>query len=128
MIDDDPDSQQTKPENAGSADSAVDPKAIKQRTLKQKQKQHEARDWWRAALSTEIGRRELWGVLAEGHPFEKRFGCGPNGSPQPEGTLYESAKQDYALNIFLSWLKLDRDGVNLMLDENDPRFAVNKKR
>ena len=128
MIDDDPDPPQDEPENAGAADDAADPKAIKKRTVSLKQKQQIARGWWHHAFSTEVGRRELYSLLRDSHAFDERFACGPNGFPQPEATWFEAGKQAFGLALYHFWLSVDRDGVNAMLDENDPRFAVNKKR
>lgn len=109
-------------------DSAVDAPQIRKRALSVKQRLREAEDFWVGVFSSEVGRREIWGILSEAHAFEERMACGPNGFPQPEATWLEAGKQAFGLQLYFSWLKLARDGVNRMHDENDRRFTVSKKR
>lgn len=118
------DAEDTNPQPV--ADNAADAKAIRKRALSAAQKHRQGTDWWRAALATETGRRELWGILADCHAFEERFACGPNGFPQAEATWFEAGKQSFGLRLYQSWLRIDRDAVSLMLDENDPRFVKKK--
>lgn len=75
------------------------------------------------ALSTKSGRHELYRVLASACTFEDRFACGPNGFPQPEATWFQAGEKSLGQRLFLTWLRIDREAVFLMLDENDPRFS-----
>lgn len=86
-------------------------------------RQKEARDFWKAVFAIPVGRREMFEILKSSNAFDPPFMCGPNGFPQPEATWFHAGQHALGQRLFLSWSLLDRDGVNLMLDENDPRFA-----
>jgi hypothetical protein len=90
---------------------------------KQEREQLEARKFWKAAFSTPVGRRELWGILQATHAFEERFACGPNGFPQTEATWFHAGQQAFGQRLFLSWQVFDPEGVFLMQQEHDARFA-----
>lgn len=83
----------------------------------------EQHEFWTAVLASDIGRREIWRMLAAGHPFETRFGVGPNGFPQPEASWIHRGEQDLALRFFFTLQRIDPQGVLLMQTEHDPRFA-----
>lgn len=83
----------------------------------------EAREFWKAVFGNQVGRREMWRLLQQMHPFEERFACGPNGFPQPDATWFNAGQQSIGLRIYHAWAVLDRDGVFQMHDENDSRFA-----
>ena len=86
------------------------------------QRQIEAQKFWEWAFQSDIGRRELWGILKEAHAFGEHFACGPNGFPQPEATWFHAGEQSLGMRLFLSWQVLSPEGVRLMLLEHDPRF------
>ncbi len=98
-------------------------RGLSKQRREQIERRNEAAMFWKQAFAHEIGRRELWNLLQELHPFETKFGCTPTGFPNPEATWAAHGEQQAGLRIFQSWLILDRDGTLLMQSENDPRFA-----
>lgn len=99
-------------------------RARKQRKVDFERKQ--AVEFWRGVFENPVGRREMWKLLQEMHPFEPKFGCGASGFPQPLATWFEFGKQDVGQRIWESWTILDREGAFRMRDEFDPHFARNK--
>lgn len=89
---------------------------------------YEAAQFWRRVLADPIGRRELWQILANGHAFETRFECGPNGTPQSEATWFEAGAQAFAFNLYRSWQRMDPVGTLRMLLEHDPVMVPPPKR
>lgn len=87
---------------------------------------HEARLFWNQVFETQVGRREMWRLLDQMHPFESRFAAGPNGFPQPDATWFNAGQQAIGFQIYQSWFVSNRDGVGKMHDENDPRFVKPK--
>lgn len=88
----------------------------------------ESREFWQRVFADPIGRREMWRVLDQCHPFEERFACGPSGVPQPEATWFHAGQQAFGLRLYRSWLILAREGVLTMQDEHDSAFVKPKKR
>lgn len=121
-----PEEEDVLPVESG-APNVAEPAKVRQRTRdtrrKARREEDVRREWWQQAFSTPEGRRELWGILASGHAFDERFVAGPNGFPCTEATWCEAGEQRLAFRVYLSWLRLDPDGVALMLAENDPRLA-----
>lgn len=120
--------------NAGYAaeGATVDAGTPEGRRRREKQIDREAREaaeFWIFALSTPVGRREIWKVIDKGNPFTSEFQCGPNGFPNEAATWFKAGQRDFVLS-FLRYLSLlDRDGVSKMQDENDaPFMAVRDKR
>lgn len=99
---------------------SVDPERPRRIRNRQKRKLAEAQEFWRSVLASEIGRREVWGLLNELHPLECRFQCGPNGFPQPEATWSALGEQLAGQRILQTLRGLDPDGVRTMLEEHDP--------
>jgi hypothetical protein len=90
----------------------------------------EADEWWRFNLSTIIGRREIWRLIAGGdaaHAFETRFPAGTIGFPDPNAAWYARGEQDFGLRLYQRLLMLDPIAVAAMHQENDPRFADKRK-
>lgn len=108
-------------------DNAASTEGIARKLKRVKRASDRAAEFWKQALSNEVGRAELWGILQDCHAFETRFACGPNGFPQPEATWFEAGKQDVGQRLFFTLTKHDRAGAFLMLDEHDPRFAKPKR-
>lgn len=77
---------------------------------------------WRTILSTVVGRREIWNILAAAHPFEIKFGLGPSGVPDPQATFMAMGEQQFGLRWFFKLQVLAPGEVAQMLLENDPRF------
>jgi hypothetical protein len=109
-------------------DNAGDVAAIKRKRDRTRRDKDEAAEFWKAVLSTPIGRREVWAILRSAHTFEERFACGPNGFPQPEATWFEAGQQAWGMRFYHSLALIDRDAVFVMHDEHDPRFAKPSKR
>lgn len=108
--------------------NAAEPRSVKRARTKAKLREEEAADFWRRALGSEVGRRELYSILADAHAFQERFGCGPNGFPQPEETWFHAGEQAQGFRLYLSWLRLAPESVQLMMQENYPALAVPKRR
>lgn len=103
---------------------AVDPKAPARRRLSQRKELQLANEFWRSVLADETGRRELWRLISDdGHAFEERFACGPNGFPQPEATWFNAGEQAFAMRLYQRLLALDPVHVRQMHLEHDSRFA-----
>lgn len=109
--------------------NAADPKAFRERRRKADIDRENAEAFWQRVFSDPIGRREMWGILTDAHAFEERFACGPNGFPQTEATWFQAGEQALGLRLYLSWQRIAPEGVLLMHQENDHRFArLNPKR
>jgi hypothetical protein len=83
----------------------------------------EGAQFWRGVLATEVGRREVWGILRAGHWTETRFSCGPNGFPQTEATWFAAGEQALAQRFHDTLDIIDHEGLYLMKTEHDPRYA-----
>ena len=103
--------------------SVASKRAYRKRKDAIKQQVKDAERFWLAVFETEIGRKEMWGVLQSAKTFEPQFACGPNGCPQPEATWFHAGTREFGQRLYLSWMKISPDGVMLMHRENDPRFA-----
>lgn len=127
---DDPETPETEPSDEGEPATetvnAAEPRSIKRARTRAKLREEEAADFWRRALGSEVGRRELWGVLQSAHAFEERFACGPNGFPQPEATWFEAGQQALGFRLYLSWVRLDPSGVALMMQENHASLRLSE--
>lgn len=126
MIGDGDDNDQDQPEPLETEQPTVDagnPAAVKKRRTKQQIREREDERFWRGVFESETGRRCMWQLLANGHPFETRFACGPNGFPQTEATWFHAGEQDLALRIYQKWLADFPVEVMQMHREHDPRFS-----
>jgi hypothetical protein len=113
--------EEIRPGQQATADLG-NPRAVRRRANALEIERREAETFWRNVFATPVGRREMWAILEQGHAFEERFSCGPNGFPQPEATWAEAGRQAFALRLYHSWCKVARDGVLTMHDEHDQRF------
>lgn len=107
---------------------ADDPATARRQRTKRAKAEDEARAFWTAVFADPVGRREMWGLLEAARWREDDFACGPTGFPYPEAAWFRLGEKRLAERVFMSWMKLARDGALLMLDEHDPRFADPKKR
>jgi hypothetical protein len=123
MADEDDMIEYAEPVVEGQASALQEPIEVKAR---RRSTELEAKAFWKSVFADPVGRREIWGLLAQAHPFEERFACGPNGFPQTEATWFHAGEQALGLRIFQSLSIIDREGVFKMLDEYDPRFASAK--
>lgn len=107
--------------------NAAEPKAIRRQRDTAKRREREAGEFWKQVFASKVGRREMWAILQSGHAFDERFVTGPNGFPQTEATWCQAGEQRLAFRLYLSWMKLDPEGVALMLQENEPGLIALKR-
>lgn len=117
-----------RPAETTGAVNVADPSSIRRVRRKKQSEEDQQLEFWTELLSTPLGRREMWGILDSGHAFQERFATGPNGFPQPEASWCEAGEQRLAFRLYLSWLRLAPDGVQLMLRENHPALLQAPKR
>lgn len=122
MTGEDPDSEDETAE-AVKLDDASDRKAVRRKQNKTKFAAQEAARFWRSVFASEVGRREMWGILQATHAFETRFACGPSGVPQTEATWFHAGQQEIGQRLYHSWMRMDYAGVFQMLVEHDSNFA-----
>jgi hypothetical protein len=108
------------------SDSAVGRTAYMRKSNKKELRDLESRRFWSEVFAHPVGRREMWDILKQASAFEERFACGPNGFPQPEATWFHAGEQALGQRLFMSWLHMDPQGVILMQQEHDSRFAKPK--
>lgn len=131
MIDDDRDSP-SDDESAERAPaeqptvSATNNETQRQRNERIEREKLEGDVFWKQVFASPVGRREMWRMLAQLHPFEERFGVTPAGFPCPEKSWFHAGEQSFGLRLYHSWCALDRPAVFLMHDEHDQRFAKPK--
>ena len=127
---DDPDEPEegepAPPDATETTESAADPKRVTKTRARRKKAEDEAADFWRACLANEVGRREIWNVLTTAHTFEVRFGCGPNGFPQPEATWLNLGEQLLGQRFYEMLQRIDPQGALLMRAEHDPAWQKPK--
>lgn len=97
-------------------------KDVRRRARTKAQTEQQAKEFWQQVFASDVGRREMWAILAVCHPFETKYGVGPNGFPNAQATFGYMAEQQLGLGLFLRWQQIAPVGIKLMLDENDPRF------
>ncbi len=83
--------------------------------------------WWRAALSTKIGRRCLWERLQAAGTFRRgneHFSVAPDGSAHDRATDYHMGSHDYG-RLWWEWLlAIETELAIAMRVENDPAYAA----
>ncbi|HLX18450.1 MAG TPA: hypothetical protein VKS24_24955 [Bradyrhizobium sp.] len=104
--------------------NVADPVQIRRARRRGKRLVDESAEFWKRVFADKIGRREMWGLLASGGAFEQRYGTTANGSSEPIETQRQEGEQRLAFRLYLSWMKLDPEGVALMLQENHPQIAA----
>jgi len=124
--DDDDFSPEPGPTEQPTVDAASATTLRKARRTK-RGRQREADEFWNAVFDSEIGRREMWGLLSAAHPFDTRFGATPAGFAEERATWVYHGEQQLGLRMFLTWQHLYPEGVRMMIAENDPRFATRKR-
>lgn len=111
------------PETVRQTVDAADPEQVRKRRVRTRLEARKGASFWIMVLSTATGRHEVWRIIASCGTFEERFACGPNGFPQPEATWFQAGEKSFGQRFFKMLLRIDRDGVFKMFDENDPTFA-----
>lgn len=102
-------------------DNAADPKSIRKKKLRIKDRARRKQEWWRTQLQSEDGRRELWVLLVSTGCFDSPFMCGPNGFPQPDATMLALGAAKWGLTLYHALIRFDPASVVLMHAENDKR-------
>lgn len=120
--DDDPPPVERPEEELQKPVDAADPKQQKRRRAAKQYQEAQYAVYLRKVLADEEGRRFLWSILEGCHTFDERYGFGPTGVPNDAATQAFRGQRDLGLSFYFQWSKLDRAGVLLMHDENDPRF------
>lgn len=103
--------------------NAAEPNQIRRRKETVKRRQQQAAEFWRAVFGSEVGRREMWGILDSTGAFAQRFGTAPNGAPEPIETQRQEGEHRAGFRLFLSWLALEPALAQQMIVENDPILA-----
>ena len=85
--------------------------------------QKNAADWWKAVLSTDVGRREIWNILQLAGTFEDNFGCSPSGYPDQQATWFYAGKKSFGLGLYHKMMAMEMQSIFFMHKENDPRFV-----
>lgn len=122
----DVDEPEDRPDESPAQPSAVDPRANRKLAAKKKLTERDSREFWAGVFASEIGRREMWGLLQSAHTFEVQFACGPNGAPQSEATFLRLGEQLLGQRFYQTWLTNHRDAIASMHIENDVRFKKAK--
>lgn len=120
-----PETAVPRPADVGQPDAGT-VEGVRKQKRQIRRKDRESADIWAPMLGTEIGRRELYGILEKCGTFEQRFATGPNGFPQSEATWMHAGEQRVGVWLYLMWLKLDPANTNLMLLENHPELRSKK--
>lgn len=124
--DDLPEDEQELPSQEQTVD-AGSPRAVRKRLTKLQILAREEDRFWQSVFADPVGRRCMWKLLQESHPFEERFACGPNGFPQAEATWFHAGEQALGLRIYQAWLAKHPLEVMEMHKEHDPRFGTKDK-
>jgi hypothetical protein len=103
---------------------AADPRTATRVRTELDMREREAEQFWEGVFSSKTGRREMWGILVQAHPFEAKFPVAPNGTPDAMATFMRLGEQQFGLNLFLMWQMRDPEAARLMLEENDTRFTA----
>ena len=74
-------------------------------------------------MDTEVGRREIWRMLDDLNAFRTEFRAAPNGAPDERATWFWHGRATYGFDFYQHLSVCAREGVALMHDEHDPRFA-----
>lgn len=119
------------PDDDGAPDepaqaSAVDPAANRKLSNRKKTAERQATEFWTRVFADPIGRREMWGLLRELHPFEPLLGQTPVGFPDERKTWMHLAEQLVGQRIYQTWHAKFPTEIMAMLLENDPRFQKPK--
>ena len=100
-----------------------DPWDIYHQQLETHKRWEEQRQFWRDVMSTDVGRREMWALLAGvTHLFETRFANSPSGAPDHMATMALLGQQMVGQAIHDTLFRYARESTLLMHDEHDRRF------
>lgn len=91
------------------------------RTIKSAEKENQ--EFYRQIFASKVGRRLMWDILRSAHTFETMFPAGPVGFPDANAAWFHAGQTALGQVIWKSWLRLDRVGVLLMMEENDDQLG-----
>jgi len=106
---------------ASENDNAADPKSIRKKALRKKDRDRIRKEWWAAALASDAGRAEIWSLLVRAGTFDNPFQCGPNGFPQSDATFFALGAKSWGQTLYHALIRFDPAAVVLMHAENDSR-------
>ncbi len=109
-------------EEDAQQDNAADVAGVKRKQTRVRADKLEAEEFWRKTFASEVGRREMWGLLQAAGVMAERFGAGPNGFPDPYATFFRAGVQSVSDHYLREWQIRDYAGVYLMLCEHHPRY------
>ena|ERR1700691_5356500 len=121
MTDDELFSDETDKGPASENDNAADPKSVRKKALRKKDRDRIRKEWWAAALASDAGRAEIWSLLVRAGTFDNPFQCGPNGFPQSDATFFALGAKSWGQTLYHALIRLDPAAVVLMHAENDSR-------
>lgn len=126
MIDDDdtdPDfDEAVSPESP--VEDSVSPKGYRGKQRELSIREDERKQFWNTVLSSDVGRREIWGLLRDSHFDEDRFAAGPSGVPDPLASWLHRGEQAFGYRLFLTFMRYARTGTLQMLEEHDVRLQA----
>ena len=122
MSDEEPDAQDAEDPQP----SAVDDKANKRIRNRKKREEAQREKFWKDVFSSEVGRREMWGLLSKLHPFQVMAGTTPVGMADERMTWMHLAEQLVGQHLFQEWFNMEPELVLQMRAENDKRFQKAK--
>lgn len=123
LTDNEPDDGDLFADQLPATVDAGSPAAVSRRRIRTKLEARKGAEFWRLALGTEPGRRELYLLLQAAGTFETPFAVGPNGFPHESATWFKAGAHDLGQRLFLSLQRIDILLVKQMLDEHHPAFA-----
>jgi len=88
------------------------------------------RQFWVAALGSEVGRRAIWQFLVAECEFDRinvPVAVTPGNYPDPMGTMYRLGVKQVAERFFDMLQKYDHEAVYQMRLENDPAYPKPSK-
>lgn len=74
------------------------------------------------AFASPVGRKAMWQILEEAGTFQVLFGHVNGNAPDPIASWFNAGKRELGLSLYHSWMRANRDGVLLMLDEHHGAF------
>lgn len=102
--------------------SAVDTQRAAKLRRGKKDEAREAVQFWHEVFSSPVGRREMWKILNELHPFDTKLANSPVGFPDERGTWMHLGRQITGQRLHQLWYAQFPALVLQMQQENDPNF------
>ena len=103
-------------------DNAADPASLRRKNKRSQRKMTARERWWHEAISTEVGREDIWDWLVKLGTFQVPAGVTPAGHPDVPTLMYRLGQKSAGDSLYHMLAALDRAAVLRMFDENDPTF------